>query len=478
MYAIEYHCPQCKSRHSGRYFKRPDADDLDRYSRASRLAQLVESPYLPQEAIPEGDETNRLHRWGYRAYTDLFNARQIVSLVRLCELVADVPSTRVREALATNVSDLLRYQNMLCRYDSVALKSLDIFSVHGFPVGLQQCESNILGIPKGGSSNIGSGGWTNIVTKFAAAKQYCEHPYEVSNRTRIHTTGERIGGTRFGESSRRTKIECASATDLSLPHGSVAAVLTDPPYFANVQYAELMDFCYVWLRRIMGESGEFSQDSTRNPMELTGNETLGRGLGEFAAGLSEAFSRAAAALVPGGPFVFTYHHNSSSGYWPVIIALLDAGLTCTVSIPCPAEMGASIHINGTGSSTVDSVFVCRSTGSVGRRLLVMDASGYSSLITNEARLLEQSGLRVRDGDLRCMILGHLARMTVWNLRQGWDPHIPMQQKLALVETTQRKLPTWKEILALANHDRLSKPERLLHTAESEAACYGDDSIPF
>ena len=38
--------------------------------------------------------------------------------------------------VATNLSDLLRYQNMLCRYDTMALKSLDIFSIHGFPVGL------------------------------------------------------------------------------------------------------------------------------------------------------------------------------------------------------------------------------------------------------------------------------------------------------------------------------------------------------
>ena len=48
----------------------------------------------------------------------------------------------MRHALATNLSDLLRYQNMLCRYDTTALKSLDIFSVHGFPgrVGAMRIE--------------------------------------------------------------------------------------------------------------------------------------------------------------------------------------------------------------------------------------------------------------------------------------------------------------------------------------------------
>ena len=61
-------------------------------------------------------------------------------------MIGNQPSERIRHALATNLSDLLRYQNMLCRYDTMALKSLDIFSVHGFPVGLVECESNLLGI--------------------------------------------------------------------------------------------------------------------------------------------------------------------------------------------------------------------------------------------------------------------------------------------------------------------------------------------
>ena len=46
------------------------------------------------------------------------------------------------------------------------------------------------------------------------------------------------------------------------------------------------------------------------------------------------------------------------------VALLDAGLVCTTTLPCPAEMGASIHINGTKSSVVDTIFVCRTTGTV------------------------------------------------------------------------------------------------------------------
>ena len=34
MWAMEYHCKECKPTHKGRFFKRPDAEDLDRYEQA------------------------------------------------------------------------------------------------------------------------------------------------------------------------------------------------------------------------------------------------------------------------------------------------------------------------------------------------------------------------------------------------------------------------------------------------------------
>src|SRR5882672_8363318 len=105
----------------------------------------------------------------------MFNTRQLLGLELACRLISRQKDTRIADALATNLSDLLRYQNMLCRYDTMALKSLDIFSVHGFPVGLVQCESNLLGIvDRSKGTNIGSGGWTNIIEKYAKAKTYCD----------------------------------------------------------------------------------------------------------------------------------------------------------------------------------------------------------------------------------------------------------------------------------------------------------------
>ena len=206
---------------------------------------------------------------------------------------------------------------MLCRYDTMALKSLDIFSVHGFPVGLVECESNLLGIvDKAKGTNVGSGGWSNIVEKYVRAKAYCDHPFEIrhfrGSKTMVPIHGEWIGRSKNGTSateSREIDLRCGDAAAADLSPGSLDAVFTDPPYFGNVQYAELMDFCYVWLRRIINEHGFFGEVSTRNSGELTGNINMSRGLEHFAAGLSAVFQKMAIALKPGAPLVFTYHHN-------------------------------------------------------------------------------------------------------------------------------------------------------------------------
>jgi len=170
--------------------------------------------FVPNQPILPGDETDRLHRWGYERYRDLFNTRQLLGLELSAQYIAAVEDQRVRHALATNLSDLLRYQNMLCRYDTMALKSLDIFSIHGFPVGLVQCESNFLGIQNGNGLGVGSGGWSNIIDKYTKAKRYCDEPFEVrrgeTSKKQIPIKGEWIGERLNGHRTRSVNIRCAS----------------------------------------------------------------------------------------------------------------------------------------------------------------------------------------------------------------------------------------------------------------------------
>ena len=427
MFALEYYCPTCKNSHQGRFFKKPDAADLAKHTEAENRLAAMKASFIPDDLIPPGDETARLHRWGYSRYREMFNSRQLLGLELICREIHKQKNAKIRRALATNLSDLLRYQNMLCRYDTMALKSLDVFSVHGFPIGQIQCESNLMGI-NGKATAVGSGGWLNIAEKFARAKSYCQRPFEIrhqgEHKEQVFIENEWIGEVRNGSvalEKRSVTLKCLDASQNDPDSQKFDAVLTDPPYFGNVQYAELMDFCYVWLRRLVGDSEPaFAKPSTRNANELTGNVSMGRDLNHFTEGISQVFQKMAKSLKPGFPLAFTYHHNQLDAYLPVAVAILDSGLTCSATIPCPAEMGASIHINGTGSSIIDTVFVCRSTGRIPRRWLAKSPIALAEVVFGELQMLRETKLVPSQGDIRCIVLGHLMRLAIWNLRAGWN----------------------------------------------------------
>ncbi len=440
MVAIEYYNPHHhRNGHTGRFFKKPDAKDLARAASAAARWKTLEPSFVPDQQILPGDETDRLHRWGYRYYRDLFNERQLLGLELSCRFIASVNDERVRHALATNLSDLLRYQNMLCRYDTMALKSLDVFSIHGFPVGLVQCESNLLGIVNGNGANVGSGGWTNIVEKYTKAKRYCDEPFEVrrqaGRKVTVPLKGEWIGEQRKGKRQRAVTIQCTSSANIKLKSASLDAVFTDPPYFGNVQYGELMDFCYVWLRRLIGDKAEgFNRMSCRSDHEITGNNTQERGIDQFTNGLSSVFQAMASALKPGAPLAFTFHHNQLEAYQAVGVAILDSGLTCTATLPCPAEMGGSIHIHGTGSSIIDTVFVCRAQGGTRRGQLFETKAELVRVVGGELEELRAAGVKPTAGDIRCILCGHLTQLAVWQLRDGWKRSLSTMERLQRISS--------------------------------------------
>jgi len=421
MWAIEYYCETCRTSHRGRFFKSPDVQDVSLVDKASRLLAASESRLLlPIDAIPPGDETARLHRWGYSRYRDMFGPRQLLGLGLLLGRLTKITEMETRYALLTVFSDFLRYQNMLCRYDTYALKCQDIFSVHGYPVGLVQCENNLLGIPR-----IGSGSFRHFVEKYKKAKQFCIEPFEVragnGRKEVVVIPGESVEADFVDNlpagDVRQAMLVSGPADSVSLPEASLDGVFTDPPYFDNVQYAELMDFCFVWLKQALPEIPGFRASTTRSQEELTGNATEGRGLSHFAEGLSRVFQHYAHALKPGAPFVFTYHRNDLVAYGPLIVAILDAGLITTEALVAPAEMGASLHIAGTGSSIIDTVFVCRRSG-VSRDLEIR--AGLVADVLRDSGALAMAGVKVSAGDVRCVSLGRIAHAAVHELRDAWD----------------------------------------------------------
>jgi putative DNA methylase len=104
LFDIEYYSPARKAGHTGRFFKKPDAEDSARFAAAEARCRGIDPRFLPEDEIPAGDETNRLHRWGYGYYRQLFNDRQLLGLELSCRLVHDVAGP----AFATRLRPIFR----------------------------------------------------------------------------------------------------------------------------------------------------------------------------------------------------------------------------------------------------------------------------------------------------------------------------------------------------------------------------------
>ena len=170
----------------------------------------------------------------------------------------------------------------------------------------------------------------------------------------------------------------------------------------------------------------------------------------FTEGLSRVFQRWTHALKPGGPFAFTFHHNTLDAYVPIAVGMLDAGLTCTAALPVPAEMSASIHINGTGSSVVDTVFVGRQMPAKSHE--PPSAESLARCAGKDFVRLREGGVRVTDGDRRCVIYGLLTATVINLLRGAWDKSANVSVKRQRVATTLGALPSWRDVDLLARHE--------------------------
>ena len=192
----------------------------------------------------------------------------------------------------------------------------------------------------------------------------------------------------------------------------------------------------------------------------------------------------ARALKPGAPLVFTYHHNNLEAYIPIAVGILDAGLTCSALIPCPAEMGASIHINGTGSSIIDTVFVCRSTGTVPRRKIASTPEEIAELVREDLEQLRAGNVKLTRGDVRCIVYGHLIRLAIWHLRKDlrkeWKIKWATTEKLKVVSRELERLGGWHGVEKFLSEDLSQAPRCRALIVREEQVPYGGqlDEVPF
>lgn len=84
---------------------------------------------------------------------------------------------------------------------------------------------------------------------------------------------------------------------------------------------------------------------------------------------------------------------------------------------------------------IDTVFVCRSTGKVQARDFEASQDALERMLDEDIADLEKAGHAATPGDARCMLLGHMVRLAVWQLRSTWQSSDQVSDKLKRVQGT-------------------------------------------
>jgi adenine-specific DNA methylase len=135
----------------------------------------------------------------------------------------------------------------------------------------------------------------------------------------------------------------ASAISIPYPDNYFDVILTDPPYYDNVNYAELSDFFYVWLKRILGEVHPelFSTPLVPKSAEIVANPSRQKSATQaahyFETMLKNALQEMNRTLKQNGVAVIVYAHKSTQGWETLINSLLDSNLVITSAWPINTE---------------------------------------------------------------------------------------------------------------------------------------------
>ena len=409
LHGIEGYCSTC-----GRFFKRVDKNDIALWKKAKRQYENHKNKLiLPHQKIPiEGRSDPRPVNHGYTHFKDMFNERQLLCLSRLLEEILKIRDINIRELMLIAFSDCLDANNMFCKYEIEWHKISLFFGLHAYHPIERPTENNVWGTEYGRSTFV------KCFEKVRKAKVFCEKPHErltIDNNKRYskQTGNERIEGDiveRFGEiekTEHAALLNCDTAEDLSfIPNRSVDAVITDPPYFDNIQYSELADFFYVWLRLGLKDLYPwFSPELSNRPAEIVQNEKMGKTMEFFNEGLKKVFTECYRVLRDEGLLIFTFHHNKLWAWESIGKILLDAGFYVSAT-PIVRSEGKSGFHSSKGNIRYDCIFVCRKRPIEWdndnwvylKELILKDAVGWTKRIL-------KSGMLFTEVDIFTIVMG-------------------------------------------------------------------------
>jgi putative DNA methylase len=381
--------------------------DSDGYRSCSELlrAELNSGAFaLPELVLGNGYNTRQAISYGFRAWKDFFNDRQLLALAWLHQSIAAISDAVTRDALLLLFSGALEFNNMFASYKGEGTGAVrHMFSHHILKPERTPLEANVWGTPKS------SGGFSNLFrSRLLRALEYRLAPTEINGKVgRALVCSPSFSGKVTVQwprephvGSRAIYLSCGDSAQTGLKDSSVSLIVSDPPFFDNVHYSELADFFYAW--QLLCPRG-FVRVSTSTRLS---EEVQDSDCGRFESKLRLVFQECYRVLKPSGLFVFTFHQSREDGWKALARAIRESGFVAVNTHPVKSEMSvAAPKAQAREPIQLDIVVVCRKHDDpIAQRLHVCDPASVS---TAKTQRLKRAGFKLSQNDHKVVLLGQL-----------------------------------------------------------------------
>lgn len=322
-----------------------------------KLPKWISLGLVPIETIPEGLKTKEPLNFGISRWCDFFESRQLLTHLVYLEKFKQAkekmfngkkPATEEWEfasAIATYAAMVfdtcVDYNCLLSLWDSTRKKVAHMMSLQAFPFKWSYSEWNQL---------VQTGGFEWALSKV------------------LDALGEII--EMLPENPQRPLVYFGTATKIALEDKSVHCVVVDPPYSENVMYAEISDFFYVWLKRLLGDvfPEVFVNDLTEKEEEIVSNPARFKGQVKSAKKLAQddyktkmeaAFQEISRILKDDGVLTVMFTHRTAEAWSSLATALMNSDFTFVSSWPVHTEPPDKYAKRGKGVLKVTVILTCQ-----------------------------------------------------------------------------------------------------------------------
>jgi putative DNA methylase len=345
---------------------------LEPTSKQEAVAKSAEPRWRPAGEVPARLTGGTCVPYGLRTWGDLFTPRQLVALNSFSELVEEAMEKCQQDALTLGFSS---DQTPLNQGGSGAF-------AYGQSLAIYLAFSMNKMADRG--SSICTWFTERDSTRNTFARQSLPMTWDYAElNTLLDGTGTFFGANRWtAESLEGWSVHlpqnCGSAVQCDAQHQSISdrkVVSTDPPYYDNIGYADLSDFFYVWLRKVLRPIYPELYATMVVPKqdELVASSYRHGGKKEaesfFLNGMTEALHNLAELSHPAFPVTIYYAFKqsdtdgddatSSSGWVTFLEAVSRSGFALNGTWPMRTELSNRMIGSGTNALASSIVLVCR-----------------------------------------------------------------------------------------------------------------------